>query len=68
MIRSVGFDRMSFRALAKELGISYGTVQNHFPTKDALWRALVDELLLPEITNRQSRESPQRCFHEWLMG
>lgn len=42
-----GFDRTSFRGIAAEAGVSYGTVQHHFPTKQHLWSALVAEVLVP---------------------
>ena len=42
-----GFARTTFRGIAAEAGVSYGSVQHHFPTKEHLWRALVDEVLLP---------------------
>ncbi len=42
-----GFPRTTFRSIAAEAGVSYGTVQNHFPTKKQLWSALVEEVLLP---------------------
>jgi AcrR family transcriptional regulator len=46
-IGELGFDRASFRGIAEEAGVSYGTVQHHFPTKQELWSALVAEVLVP---------------------
>jgi AcrR family transcriptional regulator len=43
----LGFAQTSFRGIAAEAGVSYGTVQHHFPTKQALWSALVAEVLVP---------------------
>ena len=48
-----GFDRTTFRGIAAEAGVSYGSVQHHFPTKAQLWSALVEEVLLP--AHRASR-------------
>ncbi len=42
-----GFARTTFRGIAAEAGVSYGSVQHHFPTKKQLWSALVEEVLLP---------------------
>ncbi len=42
-----GFVRTTFRSIAAEAGVSYGSVQHHFPTKRQLWSALVAEVLLP---------------------
>jgi len=48
-----GFVRTTFRGIAAEAGVSYGSVQHHFPTKRELWSALVEEVLLP--AHRASR-------------
>lgn len=48
-----GFARTTFRGIAAEAGVSYGSVQHHFPTKRELWSALVEEVLLP--AHRASR-------------
>ena len=42
-----GFARTTFRGIAEAAGVSYGSVQHHFPTKKQLWSALVEEVLLP---------------------
>lgn len=49
MIAENGFDATSIRGLAREAGITHGTVQHHFPTKQALWEAVVDEVIVPNI-------------------
>ena len=46
-IGAYGFARTTFRGIAAEAGVSYGSVQHHFPTKGQLWSALVEEVLLP---------------------
>jgi len=53
VVGEVGFDRASVRRIAAEAGVSYGTVQHHFKTKQALWKALVDEVLVPSFTRRK---------------
>jgi AcrR family transcriptional regulator len=42
-----GFARTTFRGIAEEAGVTYGSVQHHFPTKRQLWSAVVEEVLLP---------------------
>ena len=36
-----GFPALTMRGVARTLGVSLATLQHHFPTKDALWRAAV---------------------------
>lgn len=52
-----GFERTSIRAIANEAGVSMRTVQHHFPTKDDIWRALIDDIVLPEIVSRVSQDT-----------
>jgi AcrR family transcriptional regulator len=52
-IGRLGFARTTFRGIAAEAGVSYGSVQHHFPTKRQLWSALVEEVLVP--AHRASR-------------
>jgi AcrR family transcriptional regulator len=42
-----GLDRASMRGIAREAGVSLATVQNHFHTKEDLWKAVVDETVVP---------------------
>lgn len=42
-----GFEATSLRALSRDLGGSHGLVHHHFGTKDALWEAAVDHVLVP---------------------
>lgn len=42
-----GLAKASMRGIAREAGVSLGTLQNHFPTKETLWKAVIDELLAP---------------------
>lgn len=37
-----GFEQVSMRGLAKELGVSYSLFHHHFGSKQALWQAVVD--------------------------
>ena len=39
-----GYAELSLRGVARTYGVSLSTVQHHFPTKDALWRATVEHL------------------------
>jgi AcrR family transcriptional regulator len=42
-----GLAKASMRGIAREAGVSLGTLQNHFPTKETLWKAVIDELIAP---------------------
>lgn len=44
-----GFEGASMRGIANAAGVSLSTLQNHFETKDALWTAVIDELLVPAM-------------------
>lgn len=39
-----GYDGVSLRKLQKELGVSYTFFHHYFDSKDALWKAVVDQL------------------------
>ena len=43
-LTSGGYRGLSMRGIARTLGVSLSSVQNHYPTKDDLWRACVDYL------------------------
>ena len=47
-----GFRALTMRGVARTLGVSLATLQHHFPTKDALWRAAVDHLTGDAIERR----------------
>lgn len=54
MIAARGFNATSIRGLGREAGVTHGTVQHHFLTKQALWEAVVDEVLVPRLdTSRE---------------
>ncbi len=40
-----GYDALSMRGVAREIGASLATVQRHFATKEDLWRGAVDDFL-----------------------
>ena len=63
-----GFDRTSIRAIAREAGVSNRTVQHHFPAKDDLWRALVDEVLVPGVKRVGAVPSPDAHTIEESIG
>ena len=62
-LASSGYRGLSMRGLARELGVSLGTVQHYYRTKDELWRAAVEHFFAegerqnppPETTDLQSR-------------
>ena len=43
-----GLAKASMRGIARDAGVSLATLQNHFRTKEVLWKAVVDELIVPE--------------------
>lgn len=47
-----GHPALTMRGVARSLGVSLATVQHHYPTKDALWRAAVDQLTNTAIERR----------------
>ncbi|MEM8620558.1 MAG: TetR/AcrR family transcriptional regulator [Actinomycetota bacterium] len=51
-----GYKALSMRGIARTLGVSLSTVQHHYPTKDALWRAAVDRLAATTIDRQRSTD------------
>lgn len=47
-----GYRALTMRGVARALGVSLATLQHHFPTKDALWRAAIDHLTDESIERR----------------
>ena len=66
-----GFSSLTKRRVAKRLGIAHGNVGYYFPTRESLWRAVVD-YELSEIHNKYpsglkpDTDDPQSCFDEYL--
>jgi len=46
------------RGVARTLGVSLSSIQHHYPTKDDLWRAAVDDLTSDAIARKRRRELP----------
>ncbi len=69
-ISSVHVDHTQ-RGVAKRLGIAHGNVGYYFPTRESLWRAVVD-YELAEIHDKSpsglkmDTDDPQSCFDEYL--
>ena len=42
-----GLAQASMRGIARDAGVGLGTLQNHFPTKETLWKSVIDELIVP---------------------
>lgn len=51
-----GYPTLTMRGVARSVGVSLATLQHHFPTKDALWRAAVDHLTDDAIERRSHLE------------
>jgi len=66
-----GFSSLTKRRVAKRLGIAHGNVGYYFPTRESLWRAVVD-YELSEIHDKYpsglkpDTDDPQGCFDEYL--
>lgn len=66
-----GFASLTKRRVAKRLGIAHGNVGYYFPTRESLWRAVVD-YELSEIHDRypsglkMDTGDPQSSFDEYL--
>ena len=64
-----GFSAVTKRRVAKRLGIAHGNVGYYFPTRESLWRAVVD-YELSEIDDKYpidlKTDHPQSHFDEYL--
>jgi AcrR family transcriptional regulator len=66
-----GFASLTKRRVAKRLGIAHGNVGYYFPTRESLWRVVVD-YELSEIHDRypsglkMDTDDPQSSFDEYL--
>ena len=66
-----GFSAVTKRRVATRLGIAHGNVGYYFPTRESLWRAVVD-YELSEIHDKYpsglkpDTDDPQGCFDEYL--
>ncbi len=67
-----GFSSMTKRRIADRLGISHGNVSYYFPTRDSLWKAVID-FELKKYYQRQQGElhadpsDPQARFDEFVV-
>lgn len=67
-----GFISLTKRRVANRLGIAHGNVGYYFPTRESLWRAVVDyefeEFFKKHQTNFKSDPNDaQSCFDEYLL-
>lgn len=51
------------RGIARDAGVSLATLQNHFRTKEVLWKAVVDELIVPEEELGRELVDPVTTVH-----
>ncbi len=61
-IGEVGLSKASMRGIARNAGISLGTLQHHFRTKEALWKAVIDELVAPAEDRPPHPGGPRAFF------
>jgi AcrR family transcriptional regulator len=68
-----GFSALTKRRVAKHLGIAHGNVGYYFPTRESLWRAVVD-FELSKLDDKYPSDletgtsDPQSFFDEYLAG
>ena len=67
-----GFASVTKRRVAKRLGIAHGNVGYYFPTRESLWRAVID-YEISEIDDKYPSDletdtnDPQSCFDQYLL-
>jgi len=72
LLLTEGFSSLTKRRIANRLGISHGNVSYYFPTRDSLWKAVID-FELQKFYQRQQEElhadpsDPQACFDEFVV-
>ncbi len=71
ILREEGFSAVTKRRVAKHLGIAHGNVGYYFPTRESLWRAVVD-CEISELDDKYPSDlktdtnDPQSCFDQYL--
>ena len=71
ILREEGFSAVTKRKVATRLGIAHGNVGYYFPTRESLWRAVVD-YEISELNDKypsdlkSNTNDPQSCFDEYL--
>ena len=59
-----GLAKASMRGIARESGVSLGALQNHFPTRETVWKAIIDELITPTEERFQELSGPEAMVTE----
>ena len=71
ILREEGFSAVTKRRVAKRLGIAHGNVGYYFPTRESLWRAVID-YEISEIDDKYPSDletdtnDPQSCLDQYL--
>jgi AcrR family transcriptional regulator len=71
ILREEGFASVTKRRVAKRLGIAHGNVGYYFPTRESLWRAVID-YEISEVDDRYPSDlktdtnDPQSSFDQYL--
>jgi AcrR family transcriptional regulator len=55
-----GFDGASLRRIAEDAGVSVATLLHHFEHKEGVWKAVIDEMLVPLMERPPDIEPPAR--------
>ena len=60
-----GFDGVAVRDLAREMDLTASSLYNHFPSKQALYEAVLERGLRPIVEIVMRRGSPGHCAATW---
>jgi len=71
LLMAEGFSSLTKRRIAKQMGISHGNVSYYFPTRDSLWKAVIESELKKYYQRQQGElhadpSDPQACFDEFV--
>jgi len=72
ILMTEGFSSVTKRQVAKRLGIAHGNVGYYFPTRESLWRTVVD-YMLAQVSDKYpsnletNTDDPQAYFDEYLV-
>jgi AcrR family transcriptional regulator len=63
-----GYEVLTMRQIAEELGVSTGTLYHYFPTKEALFQQLVEDRIQQAINEVTAEVRPQASLQERLLA
>lgn len=63
-----GYSALTMRQIAETLNVSTGTLYHYFPTKEALFQRLVEDITQQTVLEAMSQASEDSSFEERLMA